>query len=283
MLLSQSVAGVTAVYESLVDDLAELDAELADIEATEAAKKVELRERKEELASRIRRAHEAGRTSMLETLLSGASFTDMLVERTSELDAAEQDKALAVQIAKDRETLMALHATVEATRAHTDTVRQETGVQKQRLDQRLEELREAEARPKKLERAAEKALEAQRTRFDQMAKDEARLREALAAAAAATRKLQSKIDRLVARQYNQGRIPSKYNGTLRWPMPGTVTQPFGCTVFPWEGPRGDCAHFHEGIDIVAAYGTSIRASGNGRVVYKLLEGLRCHDAPRHVL
>src|SRR5450759_3480431 len=87
------------------------------------------------------------------------------------------------------------------------------------------------------------------------------------AAAAAKKKLQRKIDSLVAQQFNNGNIPSQYNGTLRWPMSGSVTQDFGCTGFSWEPPFGNCAHYHQGIDIVAPYGTAVHASGAGRVVY----------------
>jgi murein DD-endopeptidase MepM/ murein hydrolase activator NlpD len=186
---------------------------------------------------------------------------------SAQLDAAEQDRALATQIAQDRETLLALHVTVEGARGETNTLRQETAVQKQKLDQRLAELKKAQAQLRKLEAAAKRALAAQKARYAEMARDKAQLRRALAAAAAAKRRLQKKINGLVARQYNQGRIPSEYNGTLRWPMPGSVTQGFGCTGFAWEGPYGNCPHFHQGIDIVAAYGTKIVASGNGRVVY----------------
>ena len=50
-------------------------------------------------------------------------------------------------------------------------------------------------------------------------------------------------------------------------MAGSVTQNYGCTGFSWEPPVGSCAHFHQGIDIVAAEGTPVRASGSGTVVY----------------
>ena len=68
-------------------------------------------------------------------------------------------------------------------------------------------------------------------------------------------------------QLGKGRIPSQYNGTLHWPMSGRVTQEFGCTGFSWEPPLGGCNHFHRGIDIVAAEGTAVHASGDGVVVF----------------
>ena len=50
-------------------------------------------------------------------------------------------------------------------------------------------------------------------------------------------------------------------------MVGDVTQQFGCTGFSWEPAVGTCDHFHHGIDIVAPYGTEIKAAGDGTVVY----------------
>jgi murein DD-endopeptidase MepM/ murein hydrolase activator NlpD len=265
--LVANINKVKAEYQDLVTQLGDLDHQLGNIEAQETAKKAELGTRKAELAERIREAYEAERTSMLETFLSGASFTDMLAEMSTQLDAAEQDRALAAQIAEDRETLLSLHQTVDETRGQTNVLRQETAVQKQKLDQRLDELKKAQAKLKKLERAAKAALAAQKARYTEKAASKAAVKRALRTTAAAKHKLEKKIKNLVARQYNLGNIPSRFNGTLRWPMAGTVTQPFGCTGIIWEPPSGSCEHWHNGIDIVAPYGAAVRASAAGRVVY----------------
>jgi murein DD-endopeptidase MepM/ murein hydrolase activator NlpD len=265
--LVTNIESVKAAYQGLVVQLSDLDLQLQRIEGQETAKKAELGVRKAELAARIREAYEAERTSMLETFLSGASFTDMLAEMSTQLDAAEQDRALAQQIAQDRETLLQLHQTVEATRGQTNTLRQETAVQKQKLDQRLAELKKAQAKLKKLEKAAKATLAAQKAQYAKLAADKSKLRKAVAAAAAAKRKLQKKIDNLVSRQYRMGNIPSQFNGTMQWPMPGTISGDFGCSSFAWYGPGNGCAHFHNGIDIVAPYGTPVRAAAAGRVVY----------------
>jgi murein DD-endopeptidase MepM/ murein hydrolase activator NlpD len=258
---------VKATLQTLVNQLAELDLQLQRIQTQEAQKKQELGLRKAELADRIRQAYESGRTSMLETLLSGASFTDMLAAMSTQLDVAEQDRVLAQQIAQDRATLLSLHQTVEETRGATNTIRQETAVQKQQLDLRLAELKKTQAKLASLEKAVKATLAAQKASYAKAAADKAKLATAMAVAAAARKKLQAKIDALVAQQFSHGNIPSQYNGTLAWPMAGTITQDFGCTGFSWEPPYGSCAHYHQGIDLVAPYGAPVRASGAGQVVY----------------
>jgi murein DD-endopeptidase MepM/ murein hydrolase activator NlpD len=191
----------------------------------------------------------------------------MLAEMSTQLDVAEQDRALAQQIAQDRETLLSLHQTVDDTRSATDLLRQQTAVQRQKLDRRMQDLRDASAKLRSLERAAAAALAQQKAQYARLSADKVRLHRAIAATAAARHKLQAKINRLVALQFQHGNIPSAYNGTLDWPMAGTVTQDFGCTGFTWEPPFGSCAHYHNGIDLVAPYGTPVHASGAGQVVY----------------
>lgn len=258
---------VKATYDNLVLELRVMDSNLARLVDEENTKRREFRERKVLLAERIRTAYETDQTSPLELFLSGASFTDVLSEVSYTIDVAEQDRALAEQIALDRETLAALHETVEATRGQTDELRKETAAQKRMLDRQLADLEVAKAQLVELEKKTAAALARQKQAYATLERNEAALRKSIAEGAAAQRQLGEKIERLVREQARQGNIPSEYNGTLAWPMGGSVTQNFGCTGFSWEPPLGDCEHFHRGIDIAAPMYTPIRAAGAGTVVF----------------
>jgi len=258
---------IQAQYAALVTQLTDLDAQLVVVEAREAAKKTELAERKALLAERVRSAYDTDRTSMLETFLSGGTFTDLLAEMSYFIDVGEQDKALANQIAHDQETLASLHQATLDTRSRTDDLRLETAAQKRALDKSLGALNDAKSFLKQLEKRTAIALAKQKKAYAQVVQNKAAARAALAKADAAQKKLQGQIADLIRRQSQGGQIPSIYNGTLGWPMSGDVTQNFGCTGFSWEPPLGSCSHFHRGIDIVAPYGTPVQAAGDGTIVY----------------
>jgi murein DD-endopeptidase MepM/ murein hydrolase activator NlpD len=265
--IATQITAVQSEYEGLVAQLASMDAELVDLEARETAKKAELVERKSLLAERVRDAYDSDRTSMLESFLSGGSFTDLLAEVSYYIDVGEQDQALADSIAGDQALLAEIHQTVEDTRAQTNELRQETAVQKRNLDRSLANLQKAKAELEALEERTRNELARQKELFENASQDKAAARKALAKAQAAQKRLQNRIAEIIRKRSAQGRIPSVYNGSLRWPMGGTVTQNFGCTGFGWEPRVGRCAHFHKGIDVVAPIGTPIRASGTGTVVY----------------
>jgi murein DD-endopeptidase MepM/ murein hydrolase activator NlpD len=259
---------VKAVYEDLVAQLAEMDAELQRVIAQEAAKRLDLAERRAQLAARVRSAYDTDRTSPLETFLSGGSFTDLLAEMSYYIDVGEQDRALAEQIAKAKETLAAIHQTVAETRARTNVLRQETAAQKRDLDKAMRALQETKKELRRLERQVARTLAQQKARYASLLRNKRNAARIIAQAAADQKKLQRQINTLIARQVARGNIPSEFNGTMRWPMDDfSVSGEYGCSSYEYYAPGNGCAHFHNGIDLVAPYGTPIKAAAAGEVVY----------------
>jgi murein DD-endopeptidase MepM/ murein hydrolase activator NlpD len=254
-------------YAALLAQLADLDAQLVQITAKEAAKRTELAERKAKLADRLRSAYDTDRTSLLESFLSGGTFTDLLAEMSYYIDVGEQDKALANQIAVDQETLAAIHQTTIDTRTRTDDLRLQTAAQKRALDRSLAQLNAAKVALRKLEKRVASELAKQKRDYLTLQRNKAAAKRAVAKASASQKRLQAQINSLIRKQLQGGNIPSQYNGTLSWPMNGDLTQNFGCTGVIWEPPNGSCPHYHNGIDLVAPYGTPVKASGSGTVVY----------------
>jgi murein DD-endopeptidase MepM/ murein hydrolase activator NlpD len=261
------IAVVQARYDDLVGQIKDLDAQLVQLRAEEALKVEQLAQQKAQLAARIRNTYDVDRRSMLELILSSASFTDLLAEAGYYLDIAAQDRALAAGIEHDQRVLAALGETIVATRAQTDQLRVDAAAEKTKLDAQLADLRQAQKQLEALEAETKRLLDAQRAAYARLSQNKAAAERVLAEARAAERALQRDIDELIARQYRLGRIPSVYNGTLEWPMSGTITQEFGCTGFSWEPPLGGCDHFHRGIDIAAPMYTPIKAAGPGTVVF----------------
>ncbi len=261
------VAKAEAGVQALDTEIVRLDLQLADLQEREARKSGELGARKAALAERIRQAYDTDRTSLLETILSGDTFTDVIADVAYHLDLAQQDRLLAERIVADQQVLAVLQATVADTRAQTEDLRAEAEAQRGQLAAQLRSLAELQASLAKLEAETERLLEEQRAAYAKLGRDKVALAAAIAAAEKAERDLQKKINQIVAERARRGSIPSVYNGTLAWPMSGTITQEYGCTGFSWEPRRGSCRHFHKGIDIAAPLYTPIRAAGPGLVVF----------------
>jgi murein DD-endopeptidase MepM/ murein hydrolase activator NlpD len=265
--IAANIALTRASYQDLVNQLADIDQQLRGLEEEETRRRQALFDRKELLAARIREAYSVGQTTLLETFLSSQSFSDVVTQVGYYVDVGTQDEALAAQIAGDVRDIASLHQAVLGVRASTETLRDGVVAQKDQLDAQLVQLKAAEAAVRALQKKAQAQLDAQRGRYDELASNKATLAAAIRRAAAAKAALQRRIDRLVAAQRTRGRIPSAYNGTLSWPMGGDISQEFGCTGVIFEPRVGNCSHFHQGIDVVAPYGTPIRAAGPGVVVY----------------
>ena len=57
------------------------------------------------------------------------------------------------------------------------------------------------------------------------------------------------------------------NTPFVWPVRGRISQGYGCTGSRFSPRRGSCAHFHDGLDIVAGHGAAIRSAGVGVISY----------------
>lgn len=261
------VANAEADVQALDTQVSILDLQLADLQAQADRKRVELDARKTALADRIRVAYNTDRTSLLETILSSSTFTDVLSEVSYHLDLAAQDRQLAERIVADQRVLTVLEGSVTSARAQTQAMRATADTERLALQAQLGQLADAQAHLATLEAQTKQLLVAQQATYAAMSSDKVKLAAAIAASEKAEKELQKKIDQLVKEQANKGRIPSVYNGTLQWPMAGTITQEFGCTGFSWEPRKGNCAHFHSGIDIAAPMYTPIRAAGPGVVLF----------------
>ncbi len=264
--MTVQVAQAQAAVDALNTTVAQLDQELADVEAAEAAKRDELQARKAILADRIRTAYDTDRTSLLETVLSSDDFTDVISEVGYQLDFAGQDKVLADQITEDQKVLAVMHETTLETMKQTVEMHAVADQQKALLDKQMADLAAANKKLLQLEAQTKKLLAEQQARYAALAADRYRLKIIVAREARQERELEAYIDKLVLQALQSGGIPSQYSGSLAWPMAGVVTQQFGCTGFYLEPPYGDCAHFHRGIDIANAMDTPIHAAGAGKVI-----------------
>lgn len=294
-------AGIALARRSVGDldaQLAKIDRQLRVLQAEQVRRQTKLVERRSLLAERVRAAYDAGRVSLLETILSARSFADALAQVGYYLDIGSQDEELARQIGEDIGELATLQQEIRGTRADTELLRDEVASRKAELDANLRELNDAQSKLSELRRKAAAALASERAQYDRLAKNKDALRAAIAKSSAARASLTARIDELVTqkRQEREQRIrearqreererreqadrppraasspargiPSRYSGTLIWPLSGYVSQEYGCTGFSLEPARGNCAGFHSGIDIVAPYGAPIRAAGPGEVVY----------------
>ena len=269
-----ALTAVRAHYAELVAELAHLDWSLSLLETELTQSQEDLSARKRLLAERLAEAYQTSQTSLLEQILTADSFTEVLSQVSAYLSQSDQDAQLAGQIQQDQAALETLQSTTEATRFRTDSLRADVAVQAQQLAAQEATLQAAKKQLDILEQRTRQLQAQQLAAYNRAVKNKNATAALLRAQQRAEAELQQQINALI--QQSGGSIPSAYNGTFQWPMVGTISQEFGCTGFPAEPPLGSCAHFHRGIDIVAPYGTAVRAAGDGTVVFV---GYNPYDPP----
>ena len=265
--LQVQVSGVQAHFDSLVAQQVVLQTRVAQLTNEQQAKQRELEVREQILASRLVAAYESDQTPLLEQILTAHSLTDALSQTSYYSSLSQADKALADQIAQDQDTLGQLRHSVEMAQAANADLQDQVASQRAELVSQQAKVTAAEDDLAALQVQLNKQLAQQQANVSKLAKTKASLAAAMKANGKAVDDLANKIDKLVKQNRGKSKIPSAYNGKLHWPMSGVISQQYGCTGFSAEPRVGSCAHFHEGIDIVAPCYTPVYAAARGVVVF----------------
>ncbi len=274
--LGNQLVGVKASYDSLASEQVLFELRLVQLTNIQNAKQRELDVRESILAGRLAAAYETDQTPLLQQILTAHSLTDALADVSYYGDLAAADKALADQIRTDQAALAEMRQNVQTASDANSQLKNQVGSQKQQIVDQQSQLAAAQRQLTDLKAQLETQLAAQQAAETKLEANQTTLNAAIRSNGQALDSLGNKIDALVRQQGLAGKIPSQYNGTLKWPMGGVVTQQFGCTGVLSEPRVGSCAHFHQGIDIAAPCLTPVYAAGAGVVVFV---GYNPYDAP----
>ncbi len=281
---SDSINIVQAHHDQLAAELRQLDYTLSLLEDQISQGQQDLQARQRELGQRLADAYRTQQTSLLEQVLSSGSFTDVLTNASAYVSFGQEDADLAASIAQDQTALDSLQRITEATSYRTDGLRRDTEAtqrqllaQKQKLKNAQQQLGQMEAQTSAFRQSQQQAFTKANASQDQVnaalqqqVREQAALEKRIAGMVALAQKRAEEAQRRANQRKHHGNGGGNNgggggNGSMIWPVAGTVTQEFGCTGFVWEPPYGSCAHFHQGIDIAGPIGTPVHAAATGVV------------------
>ena len=260
-----------------------LDAEISRLVKAQQAKARDLAARQAILASRIREAYIADQTPPLWILLSGQSFTDILLDIAGFNALGAEDVKLADGISRDAARLAEIEDQVRVNRAETEKLRVAAAKQKAALDKQVSLLNAAKARLAAAITAQKKAIAAQKAAMDKVIADKAKLAAAVAALKAEEARVTATVNALLKGQFGSG-LPTVYKGGWTWPVLHNgsgfvkqvggsrpyISQKFGCVSWKIYPRSSSCPsaypYFHNGVDIAAAPGTPLYAAASGKVM-----------------
>lgn len=254
-------------HDELVAEVGLLDWSLEQLSTHADELAADLVERRRALGARLAEAYRTGRTQLWEQVMDATSFVDVVVEESGLIGFAQHDQVVAQGIERDQAALDLRRRHIRQLRYETDQLRVAVAAAADELKEDRDKLLAAEARLAE-RRATTQALRAeQQAQFRKMARTKEQVAELLEEQRKQAERLTARIRNLLEKERHAGRLPSAYNGQLRWPLIGRISQEFGCTGFALEPAYGDCAHFHRGIDIVRTYGAPVVAAGDGVVLF----------------
>lgn len=265
---------IEARHAQLVEAQRQTDFTLGLLEQELAAGEIDLKSRRESLGRRIADAYRTENTSLLDQVFTADSFSDVLTDTSAYLAYGEQDAQLAREIVDDQQALDNLRLLTTSTRLQTDQLRRDTLDTQAKVDELREDLAAARKRLRVLKAKAERTKKRQEAQVALIVKNKKQAQAIVAKQQASRNRLMRSIRSKVAamqaratRTFGGGIQAGRGGGKFTWPASGRITQPYGCTGYGFNPPRGSCSGFHDGIDIAGASGSSIVAAANGVVAY----------------
>jgi murein DD-endopeptidase MepM/ murein hydrolase activator NlpD len=227
----------------------------------------DLDSRRRDLGARLADAWRATTPSLWEQVVSAGSFIGGIVQQQGYLTLGAQDLQLAQSIQRDQtlldqQRLGLQHLSYDTQQLHTEVAASAVQITLER-----NQLLASQVTLAALESQTAALQAKQAAQYAKVLENQARAAAILAKQQAADALLGKHINALLEKERHSGSLPSKFNGTLRWPIIAPISQDFGCTGFILEPPYEGCAHFHRGIDIVGPAGSHIVAAGDGVVLY----------------
>ena len=224
------------------DIIAELNSNIEQKNGEIASSEAEYQRKYELFKQRLRVTYEDGQASYLDMLLGAASLSDLLM-RVDRIGAMlEYDTMIMESLKSEKETL--------------ESARTDFQTKKQAQEEYLAQLREDEAELEVMKRNAANYLST-------LQSDKAYYAALYEKQLEAEEQLQQQLQEYLAELERQQN--SKFvGGTFMWPVPLSYTRvssKYGWRTSPITGKQ----ELHNGIDIPAAYGTSIYASNTGTV------------------
>nr|MBA2599890.1 peptidoglycan DD-metalloendopeptidase family protein [Actinomycetota bacterium] len=270
--LDEKRAAAEREVETLSGKVARLDSEIADVRAelTAAQQRLtalseQLDEYRAQLEARMKTfqdravaAYVAGPSAPMDGLLSAEDFSDLVERFTYYESALNTDSELIVEIQR-------LEEITDERRAEVEANNNQIASQKLRLEQdraKVYTLREQRAN---VLAAREEAISQKRSILSGVRSRQARLERIDAQLEADSNEIQAILSAPTG-----GSAPAppsigspQGGGQLLWPANGSVTSGYGYRIHPIFGTRT----LHAGIDIGAAYGSSVWAADAGTVTY----------------
>jgi murein DD-endopeptidase MepM/ murein hydrolase activator NlpD len=227
----------------------------------------DLDNRRRQLGARLADAYRATQPALWEQVIGSGSFVSGIVQQQGSLALGQHDKELAESIVRDQAVLDEQRRQLRQLRYQTGSLHEQVAAHAVTIAVQRDTLQKQQEKLGRLQAAKQKLQAEQQARLSRILKNKAQTAALLKQQAKQAKDLVSKIKHLLDKERHSGRLPSKYNRTFRWPLIARISQEYGCTHFALEPPRGNCDHFHGGIDIVAPYGAPIRAAGDGIIMW----------------